>query len=337
MKEIFASLLIAFVAGLPSPAGAEEASTDMKNILEDKNEALRAEMSAVQAGDLKTFKVITDEDITTLEPGDIYKNNTSFFKVTVVGKKTRAGGSFTVQRTGGSLPPSRSWNRVSGLGPLTIASRETMMDRYLEGGFIMHPITLCLFGVLVISCSNVWLLRRKRQCPPEFVTQAREALARGDLDGFQKLADRSRGILAAICRTMAANIDLSTEEDIKARCESEGRRQINGLRLSLRALNFITAMAPLLGLLGTVQGMVMCFDSVATESASASKAVLMAQGIKIALYTTVYGLGVAMPSLLAYFVSSQALSNVSAECETRVVEFTHRISFIKRAREGGAK
>ena len=330
MKKPFAIAWIALAAALQTGSWAQEAASEMKNLLEDKNESLRKEMEDVQEGDLKPFQVVTDEDIATLEVGDIYKNNTSFFKVVAIAKKGKKGGEFTVQRTGGRMDPMRFWNRVSGLGPLSIASRETLLDAYLNGGIFMHPITFCFLATLVIAFSNVWVFRRSRHCPQPFIEDARSALAKGDIARFRSLADGTRGLLASVCRTMSANLDVSTEEDIKVRCESEARRQINALRLPLRALNFFAAVAPLLGLLGTVQGMILCFDSISGEAASAAKSQMMAAGIKVALYTTFYGLTVAIPALFVYFVSNHALTNIASECEMVTVEFTHRLAVQKR-------
>lgn len=310
---------------------AQETSPDFKALIEDKNEALSKDMEGAAEGDLKEFSVRTDEDISALETGDIYKSNTSFFKVTAIARKSKTGGEFVVQRTGGRMDPTRFWNRVSGLGPLTIAGRETLFDTYLHGGMFMHPITFCLFGTILLAFSNIWVFRRDRHCPPDFVEKSRSLLEAGDIAGFKALAEATRGVLASVCRTMVTNLDISSEEDIKNRSESEARRQINALRLPLRALNFFAAVAPLLGLLGTVQGMILCFDSLAGEAASAAKSQMMASGIKVALYTTFYGLTVAIPALFAYFLSNHKLTKIVAECELVMVEFTHRLALRIRA------
>jgi biopolymer transport protein ExbB len=328
-------IVVCLTIATATAALAQETAPDFKALVEDKNEALSKDMEGAAEGDLKQFRVLTDEDIGTLEVGDIYKNNTSFFKITAIARKGKTGGEFLVQRTGGRMDPVRFWNRVSGLGPMTIASRETLFDTYMNGGMFMHPISFCLLGTVVIAFSNIWVFRHRRHCPPAFVEQARAALATGDVQGFQALAAKTRGLLAAVCRTMALNPDISTEEDVKVRCESEARRQINALRLPLRALNFFAAVAPLLGLLGTVQGMIMCFDSLGGETASAAKSQMMASGIKVALYTTFYGLTVAIPALFTYFVSNHKLSNIVGESEVVVAEFAHRLALRKR-NAGGA-
>jgi len=335
MKKLFAIATIALAAGLPGLAPAQEPTPEISKIIEDKDGTLLKEMADVPEGDGKEFRVVTDDDITTIEVGDIYKNNMSFFKITAIAKKAKTGGEFTAKRTNGRLDPLRFWNRVSGMGPLSIASRETLWNTYLNGGMFMHPITFCLFATLVISFSNIWIFRRSRHCPPPFIDEARSALAKGDLAAFQSLAENTKGLLAGVCRTMSVNLDVSTEEDIKVRCETEARRQINALRLPLRALNFFAAVAPLLGLLGTVQGMILCFDSIAGEAASAAKSQMMAAGIKVALYTTFYGLTVAIPALFVYFVSNHALSNIVSECERTTVEFTHRLALKLRGGAGG--
>ena len=127
------------------------------------------------------------------------------------------------------------------------------------------------------------------------------ALLAGDIKRFGELAASSQGLLAVVCRPMTREFEESTVEDIQALCEAEARRQTSVLRFPLRILNFCAAVAPLVGLLGTVTGMVTCFGTLSGEVASASKAQMMAAGIKVALLTTVAGLSTAIPSLAFFF------------------------------------
>jgi biopolymer transport protein ExbB len=301
-----------------------------ESLLEDKGQVLKSEMEVAEAGDLKEFTVITDDDITALEVGDIYKNNTSFFKVKAIRSKGTAGGEFVVQRSAGKLDPGRKWNRVSGLGPLTIAGRETLMDRFLSGGVLMYPIALLLLVTLVVAFNSLWVYRRNRQCPAVFVQAAREAIAKGDVERFQGLALSERGLLAAVCRAMTAHLDTASADELRMQCEAEAMRQISLLRIPLKGLNFIAVVAPLLGLLGTVVGMVMCFESLAEEAASAGKAQALAAGIKVALLTTVAGLCVAIPALTVFFIFNSRLNMIVADCEGLATEFANHLAAARR-------
>tara|TARA_B100000809_G_scaffold251699_1_gene285504 strand:- start:1300 stop:2346 length:1047 start_codon:yes stop_codon:yes gene_type:complete len=302
-------------------------------LMDDADQVAESEQDELTGGDKKVFKVTTDVDISSLEVGDIYKNNTSFFRVTKVGAKGARGGSFRVERSAGTQEPMRYWTRVSGLGPTSIAGRETLWDRFRKGGPLMYPIALLLLAVIVVAINSGMVYRGSKQCPDGFVDQAADALTNEDLPRFENLASQQEGLLAAICRRMVFHFEDSTEEDIRVRCESEARKQIGFLRMPLRGLTFIAAVAPLLGLLGTVVGMIACFDSLASDAPSAGKAQLMASGIKIALLTTAFGLCVAVPALFVFFTYNLKLNTLIADCEGTVAEFVHKLARIKRKAE----
>lgn len=310
---------------------AGEFEPDFDAILEDKDRVLQTELEAAAEGDLKEFTVVTDDDVSALEVGDIYKNNTSFFKVVAIRSKGAGGGRFVVQRIGGRLDPGRKWNRVSGLGPLTVVSRETLLSRFLSGGVLMYPIAFLLLAVIIITLNSLWVYRGRKQCPPRFIEDARKAIAEGDVESLESAALRERGLFPNICRAMAADFNASTVKDIESRCESVAMQQITLLRTPLKGLNFIAAVAPLLGLLGTVIGMIMCFDSLAEEAASAGKSQAMAAGIKVALLTTAAGLTVAVPAILIYFIFNQRLNLLAARCEGLATEFLQGLARLKRS------
>jgi biopolymer transport protein ExbB len=282
-------------------------------------------------GDKRVFSVVTDDDVSLLEVGDIYKSNGSYFKVKDISSKGKSGGRFSAERTAGRFDPSRSWSRVSGLGPLTIVTRETLFSLYMDGGWVMHAISFVLLVCIIITLNSFWVYRRRKQCPPRFVEAGRSALAKGDLAQLEELAIRERGLFPAVCRAMVADFSISTVDDIKTRCESKANEEINLLRLPLRALNLSAVIAPLLGLLGTVIGLVMCFESLQYEAASAAKSQLLAAGVRVALFTTVYGLTVAIPTLAVYFWFSQKVNFIATHCEGLATEFVQQLAALKRA------
>jgi biopolymer transport protein ExbB len=325
-------IIICMLAALAIVAGRLQAQEPLNlgEVLAEPDGETQTEAAELEPGDNRRFTVTTDDDTTSLAVDDVYKCEQALYKVVEIRSKGAKGGSFVVERIAGKAEPTRKWNRVSGLGPLTIFSRETLWSLYLAGGFLMHPIALCLVAVIVIVLNSLLVFRRSRQCPTAFVDQARQALRRGDIREFENLSMREKGLFGHICRAMAVKFDSSSLEDIKVRCEIEGGRQVNLLRTPLKALQLISAVAPLLGLLGTVIGMVLCFESLAFESASASKAAALAAGIRVALFTTVAGMSVAIPALFALFVFNQKLSGVGSDCESLTEEFIHEIAVLKR-------
>ena len=307
-----------------------DGAVSLESIIDTSEDILDADIQEVDKGDLQEFRIVTDDDISELEVGDIYKNNAGFYKVIDIAGKGEKGGKFVVQRTSGENEPTRTWTRVSGFGPISVVSRETLLSRFVSGGPLMYPIAILLLAMLVIAANNGVMYRREKQCPSGFVTSARAAIEAGDVKRLGDEAGAVRGLLPAMCLAMVRHYDISTEDDIRVRCESEARRQVSILRIPLRALNFIAVAAPLLGLLGTVTGMIACFDSLAEQAASAGKSQAMAAGIKVALLTTAFGLSTAVPTLLVYFIYNQKLANVLAYCEMYATEFIHRLGLLKR-------
>lgn len=284
-------------------------------------------------GDDKEFTASTEDDITSLEKGDLYKNNSSLFKVISIASKGEEGGTFTMQRIGGKNDPTPSWVRTSGSGPPSVITRESLWDLYLASGWTMHAIAGCLFVTIILGVNSLWIYRHGRQCPSKFVEQVQTALHNRDLDQLHELSHYETGLLGGICRAMVTRFETSTLQDISERCELEAGRYVRALRVPLNGLSLISAIAPLLGLLGTVIGIVTCFDTIAYEAASASKSQALASGIRVALFTTVGGLTVAIPAQVVLFISNLRLTTVVSECEFIAEQFLHEVALIKRAEQ----
>jgi len=325
---------LVFAGALAAAAGAPAQDLDLSTVAGQIEPGAQAQMGETKGGDLKEFSAVTDEDIGTLEVGDIYKNNASFFKVTKVSRKGKKGGRFVVQRTSGENSPTRTWTRVSGLGPITVSSRETLWTLYLAGGGIMHPIAMCMVLVIVIAINGLFVFRRKVHCSPAFIAGARAALQKGDIAGFRSLCAGERGLLGRVCGAMtddSEGADWMALDEMQTRAEMEANKQINFLRIPLKTLSVVAAVSPMLGLLGTVVGMVRCFESIAMESASASKALVLASGIRVALFTTVAGLVVAIPAMIVLFLLNQKLNGITSDCEIVASRFAHIMAKSDRA------
>ena len=324
-------ITFAMVCGLVvCVASAAEDAPEFLDAIEDKDQVLEGEMAEAPAGDKKEFTVVTDTDVSTLTKEDIYKSKSTFFKVIQIRSKGTEGGELVVERVKGESDPGRKWTRVSGLGPLSFDSRETLLDRFLSGGPLMYPIAFLLLVLIIIALNSAWIYRRGKQAPRRFVEAAQRALDDGDVGRFGELAADEKGLFARVCCAMASKFDTSTTEDINIRCQAEAKRQISVLRVPLKGLNFIASVAPLLGLLGTVIGMIICFDSLSGDAASEAKSQAMAGGIKVALLTTAAGLSVAAPALLVFFVFNQRLNMIISHCETLAGDFVHELAVVKR-------
>ncbi len=187
-----------------------------------------------------------------------------------------------------------------------IATR-SLLGVIRDGGVMMIPILACSFVLVVFVFERFISLRRGRVVPRPFVKRFLHRLREGQLDRDEALAvcEENSSPVAAVFAAAVKKWGRPAVEVEQAVLDS-GERAANGLRQHLRVLNAISTVSPLLGLLGTVFGMIQCFNVIATAHAM-GRPELLASGISEALLTTAAGLSVAVPALTAYwFFASRA-------------------------------
>ncbi len=159
---------------------------------------------------------------------------------------------------------------------------------------------LCSIAALALIIERVVSLRRPRVAPArlldEVISVTRSHLPTPDI--VAKLADSSvlGAVLAAGLRALIADPRLN-EGALRNAFESAGRAAVHRLERYLNTLGTIASAAPLLGLMGTVIGMIEIFGS---QAPGGGNPTLLAHGISVALYNTAFGLMIAIPSLMAY-------------------------------------
>jgi biopolymer transport protein ExbB len=173
-----------------------------------------------------------------------------------------------------------------------------------DGGPLMIPIGLCSFILLVFAFERSISLRRGRVVPRPFVKRFLQQLRDGQLDreSALELCEKNHSAAAEICAAAVRKWGRPSVEVEQAIIDA-GERVTNHLRRYLRVLNGVSTISPLLGLLGTVLGMIRAFNAIATADAM-GKPELLASGISQALITTAAGLSVAIPALIAYLYFS---------------------------------
>ena len=168
-------------------------------------------------------------------------------------------------------------------------------------GWPIWPLLLCSIAALTLVIERFSSLRPSRVMPArlldEVISVTRAHLPAADV--VNKLSDNSvlGSVLATGLRSVMAEPRI-TEDGLRASFESAGRAAVHRLERYLNSLGTIASAAPLLGLLGTVIGMIEIFGSQAPGSGS--NPALLAHGISVALYNTAFGLIIAIPSLMFY-------------------------------------
>ena len=170
-----------------------------------------------------------------------------------------------------------------------------MLELVKSGGWLMAPIILCSIAAMAIIAERLWSLQRARVAPGDLVAQVWRWASRGELTQERMQALQQGSALGRILASGLASRDLD-REIMKESIEDVGHHVVRELERYVDTLGTIAAITPLLGLLGTVIGMIKVFAVITAQGVGEPR--VLAGGISEALVTTAAGLTVAIPSLL---------------------------------------
>jgi len=196
---------------------------------------------------------------------------------------------------------------------------ESYLDFAVAGGPLMIPLGVSSLLWLTFLVERVFALRRARVLPGPLV-RAIEALPAGAVapEQVETICRAHDSNAARVLRVASTHLDLPREE-IEHAVDNAAQREIHAMRRYLRLFAIIAAVAPLLGLLGTVTGMIQAFREVALQGLGSGKA--LAPGIYKALVTTAAGLLIAIPALLTHYWFLSRIDNYVHDIDRLVVDF----------------
>lgn len=172
-----------------------------------------------------------------------------------------------------------------------------MFEIVKSGGWVMVPLLLCSVVATAIVAERFWALRKQRICPRNLVDQIWQWAKAGQMDVMRISSLRGSSPLGRVLAAGLMNRHYSREV-MKESIEEAGRHVVLELERYLNTLGTIASISPLLGLLGTVLGMIKVFTAISAVGVGSPTE--MAGGLSEALITTVAGLIVAIPSLMFY-------------------------------------
>lgn len=185
-----------------------------------------------------------------------------------------------------------------------------------DGGVLMIPIGACSVILLVFVFERATSLRRSRIIPRPFVRRFLEQVRDEEIDQTEALQlCRSNGSPVAAVLLAAVKKWGRSAVEVEQAILDEGERTANQLRKYLRLFNGISTITPLLGLLGTVLGMIRAFNEISGSDAM-GRPEMLAGGISQALLTTAAGLSVAIPALCAYLYFTGRVDKLIIELDT---------------------
>ncbi len=198
-----------------------------------------------------------------------------------------------------------------------------MLEIFKSGGWLMIPLFACSIIAIGIIAERFWSLQTKRIAPPELMTQIWQWLRFKQVDDNRIKALQANSPLG---RILAAGLISrnNSREITKESIEDIGRHVTLSLERNLNTLGTIAAISPLLGLLGTVFGMIKVFAVITTEGVGNPET--LAGGISVALITTATGLIVAIPSLIFYRYFRGRINSLVVDMEQeamKLIEMLH--------------
>lgn len=172
-----------------------------------------------------------------------------------------------------------------------------MYDFVVKGGVLMIPIALCSIIALAIFLERLWSLRRSKVIPRDFLIEIEDLIRREKIPEAVTRCRKDNSSMANIIVAGIRNFG-KRREIVKESIEEIGRREAATLERYINVVGTIAAISPLLGLLGTVVGMIKAFNVISIQGVGNPSS--LAGGISEALITTAAGLVVAIPTFVLY-------------------------------------
>lgn len=208
---------------------------------------------------------------------------------------------------------------------------QNLLELIIMGGEMMIPILICSIIALTITIERLINLQRSKVIPANFASDLHNQLGDIASPNIQAAVDfcrRSDAIVAHIFLPAIQKMEHGPAV-IQSAIEDAGMREVGKLKRKLKPLSFIATISPLLGLLGTVYGMIEAFQ--AASNAGHGKSDMLAEGIYVALVTTAAGLTLAIPVLIIHRFLSGRVDALIDEIDVSANDFLDTHTLPKKA------
>ena len=201
-----------------------------------------------------------------------------------------------------------------------------LTEKFEAGGGFMWPILVCLVLGLAFSFERFWTLSRAKVNTKDFIVKVRRALDEGGVEQAKEVCGNTRGPVASVFHAGLLRADEGLEAAEKA-IIAYGGIEMSFLERGMIWISTFITIAPMLGFTGTVQGMIQAFDAI-KEAAQISPAIV-AEGISVALLTTLFGLVVAMILQVFYNYFISRIDRLVGDMEESSVELIDALYELK--------
>ncbi|RKY80263.1 MotA/TolQ/ExbB proton channel family protein [candidate division KSB1 bacterium] len=198
-----------------------------------------------------------------------------------------------------------------------------LWEMFLKGGIMMIPLMITSVIGFAVFIERLFFLQRKKILKPEIVEAVETFKKLEDIEKIVSVMDKKEGPFINILKAALENRGRPREE-VKEIITDSGRHEARSLEKGLAVLETIAGISPLMGLLGTVLGMIKVFNVVSQQGLGQTKA--LSGGISEALVTTVVGLFIAIPALIAYNYFDHKVNDIILEIEKYSAKVIDKIS-----------
>jgi biopolymer transport protein ExbB len=205
-----------------------------------------------------------------------------------------------------------------------------MIELFERGGIMMYPLAIASFIALIIIIERALVLRKNKIIIPDIINVIEQFSSLKDVELARNICAKFNGPLPNLIRVGLDNSDFDRAE-IKELIEDQGRQEVRDLERGLTVLETIAVSSPLLGLLGTVLGMIQVFTVIQEQGIGQASA--LSGGISEALVTTVTGLFIGIPVLIFYNIFTKRAENFVLDIEKYSNFLIQKLHHIKNPSE----
>jgi biopolymer transport protein ExbB len=210
---------------------------------------------------------------------------------------------------------------------------QTMVSFFTRGGLFMWPLLACSIVTVTTIVLSILTLREKKVLPLVIESEIERLVPGGSADRLMRVVDEDNSSLARITRAALQHLRWPRSENIEF-AQTKARAELVRLERGLIVLEVVTGIAPLIGLIGTVAGLVQVFSGLGLSS-GASDTKSVALGISMALNCTIFGLSIAVPSLIAFSYFSKKVEVLSVQMESIVSDLIAKCYYGRAGSEEG--
>jgi biopolymer transport protein ExbB len=208
-----------------------------------------------------------------------------------------------------------------------------MVSFFTKGGLFMWPLLACSIVTVTTIVLSILTLREKKVLPLVIESEIERLVPGGSAERLLRVVNDDNSSLARITRAALQHLRWPRSENIEF-AQTKARAELVRLERGLIVLEVVTGIAPLIGLIGTVAGLVQVFSGLGLSSGAAdTKSVAL--GISMALNCTIFGLSIAVPSLIAFSYFSKKVEVLSVQMESVVSDLIAKCYYGRTGSEEG--